>query len=177
MVKIELESIASNLSVNRFDLSELEPSLEDLADRQKTNSNNEAEEQTELTGSLTQHADEVGEVEANRDEPAQQDVEAVSHTEDDTGGSIPQTELFNSDYRIVEPVETVSSLHEDDITSDVMDQEEILSEVASDGITEPQVEVGLQRKPKVVVRFVYHGLDSIEDIQKAKGKKRERGHK
>ena len=58
MVKIELESIASNSSVNQFDLSDLELTcMEDLTRGQETNSGNEAGDQTEVTeNSLTENS-------------------------------------------------------------------------------------------------------------------------
>ena len=180
MVKIELESIASNSSVNHFDLSDLELTcMEELTRGQETNSGNEAEDQTEVTeNSLTQPVDEVaiGEIEANRDESAQEDQEAAMNTEL-AELSVPQEDLLNSDNSMVDPVETVPSLHEDDLTSDGLGQDEILSEVSTDGVSNPEEVVDLQRKQKLRVRFVAQGLESIEDIPKAKGKKRKRGNK
>ena len=180
MVKIELESIASNSSVNHFDLSDLELTcMEELTRGQETNSGNEAEDQTEVTeNSLNQPVDEVaiGEIEANRDESAQEDQEAAMNTEL-AELSVPQEDLLNSDNSMVDPVETVPSLHEDDLTSDGLGQDEILSEVSTDGVSNPEEVVDLQRKQKLRVRFVAQGLESIEDIPKAKGKKRKRGNK
>ena len=180
MVKIELESIASNSSVNHFDLSDLELTcMEELTRGQETNSGNEAEDQTEVTeNSLNQPVDEVaiGEIEANRDESAQEDQEAAMNTEL-AELSVPQEDLLNSDNSMVDPVETVPSLHEDDLTSDGLGQDEILSEVSTDGVSNPEEVVDLQRKQKLRVRFVAQGLENIEDIPKAKGKKRKRGNK
>ena len=180
MVKIELESIASNSSVNHFDLSDLELTcMEELTRGQETNSGNEAEDQTEVTeNSLNQPVDEVaiGEIEANRDESAQEDLEAAINTEL-AELSVPQEELLTSDHSMVDPVETVPSLHEDDITSDGMGQDEIISEVSTDGVSNPEDVVELQRKQKLRVRFVSQGLENIEDIPKAKSKKRKRGNK
>ena len=180
MVKIELESIASNSSVNHFDLSDLELTcMEELTRGQETNSGNEAEDQTEVTeNSLTQPLDEVaiGEIEANRDESAQEDQEAAMNTEL-AELSVPQEDLLNSDNSMVDPVETVPSLHEDDLTSDGLGQDEILSEVSTDRVSNSEEVVEVQRKQKLRVRFVAQGLESIEDIPKAKGKKRKRGNK
>ena len=59
-------------------------------------------------------------------------------------------------------------------------QDEILSDNPSDAAaeSEPQVGPGLERSRKLQVIFVDLGLESIQDVKKAKGgRKRKRGKK
>ena len=72
-------------------------------------------------------------------------------------------------------------MHEDDVQDKEVQQcvfnelqDEILSDNPSDAAA---VGPGLERNSKLQVIFVDAGLESIQDVKKAKGRKRKRGKK
>ena len=199
LIKVELES---NSSFSHLDQSGLESGEEveeeEIANLQHQESQESIQEsfyetpqdQTAIIASLAPVAplprdNEEGEEErvqeANREEYADEQTLEPSNNFNETSRET-NIEFYNLNRSEVD----VSSLLEDDIQDTEMEecvytelQDEILSDNPSAAAAESQPEVGpgLERSRKLQVIFVDLGLESIQDVKKAMGRKRKRGKK
>ena len=127
--------------------------------------------------------------EANREEYADEQTIVSSNNFNETCRET-NIEVFNWNYSEGDvPLSDVSSLVEDDVQDTEMEQcvytelqDEILLDDPSDAApaleeSQPRVGHGLEGSRKLQVRFVDLGLECIQDVKKAKGRKRKRGKK
>ena len=196
LIKVELESNSSFSHLDQSDLEsgdEVEMEEEEIANLQHQQSIQESlyeapQDQTAMIPILaplprdSEEGEEERVQEANREEYADEQTIEPSNNFNETNIGFcnlnpPEAEVQFSD---------VSSLLEDDIQDTEMEQcvytdlqDEILSDNPSNAAAESQPEVGpgLERNRKLQVIFVDLGLETIQDVKKAKGRKRKRGKK
>ena len=188
LIKVELES---NSSFSHLDQSALE-SGEETEEEEITNLQHQEsiqesfyetpQDQTAIIPSLAplprdnEEGEEERVQEANREEFADEQTIEPSNNFNETSRE-SNIEFFNLNHSEAEvQFSDVSSLLEDDIQDTEMEQcvytdlqDEILSDNPSDAASESQVGPGLERNRKLQVIFVDLGLESIQDVKKAKG--------
>ena len=200
LIKVELES---NSSFSDLDQSDLNSSEGDEEEEEMTNLEENIQQslyetpldQTAAIVSLAplprDNEDwEEGRVqEANREAFADEQAIEPSNNFNETSRGNNIESLLELDHSEAEvQFSDVSSLHEDDVQDKEVEQcvfyelqDEILSDNPSDAAvtaeSQPEVGPGLERSRKLQVIFVDLGLESIQDVKKAKGRKRKRGKK
>ena len=195
LIKVELESNSSFSDLDQSDMESVEnwQEAEEITNLEQSQCIQQSlyetpQDQTAVLVSPVplprENEEESGErvQEANREEYADEQTMEPSNNFNETSRETNIEHLFNLDHSEAEvEFSDVSSLHEDDVQDkDVQQcvfnelQDEILSDTPSDAAT---VGPGLERNRKLQVIFVDAGLESIQDVKKAKGRKRKRGKK
>ena len=196
LLKVELESNSSSFShLDQSGLQSDEEMEEEIPGLQHQQSIRESfcespQDQTAIIVSQVplprENEDEERNQEATREEYADEQSVEPSNNFNETSRET-NIEFFNLNHSEAETqFPDDSRLLEDDVQETEMEQclytelqDEILSDNSSDAAAEsqPQVGPGLERNRKLQVIFVDLGLESIQDLKRAKGTKRKRGKK
>ena len=196
LLKVELESNSSSFShLDQSGLQSDEEMEEEIPGLQHQQSIRESfcespQDQTAIIVSQVplprENEDEERNQEATREEYADEQSVEPSNNFNETSRET-NIEFFNLNHSEAETqFPDDSRLLEDDVQETEMEQclytelqDEILSDNPSDAAAEsqPQVGPGLERNRKLQVIFVDLGLESIQDLKRAKGTKRKRGKK